>query len=296
MACYLIGGSLVFRSYMLTIRGVLQGLEHFGWDSVVVARRPRRCCSRSAVAALWHGTGLRGLMIAFVVRARRRARARRLADARRGSAAIGFRYDREVWRDLHKTAVPLGFFLVVLNLYSYVDSASCSATCAAYAETGSVRRRLQDVRRADVCAVALSAVLTPRLSTLFVRDPTPHGASRCTASPAALRSARPSASSPTDRDAADRVAVHGAELRAGGRAVQNPVPRAAVRVRHLDSARDRDLGEPRAAAAVDRTRRDWPSTSCSTCLRIPRTTARTAPRSRPSSARSSAWASSWPAC
>src|SRR5713226_2974560 len=35
-ACYLIGGSLVFRSYMLTIRGVLQGLEHFGWDSLVV--------------------------------------------------------------------------------------------------------------------------------------------------------------------------------------------------------------------------------------------------------------------
>src|SRR5689334_12313816 len=36
VACYLIGGSLVFRSYMLTIRGVLQGLEHFGWDAIVV--------------------------------------------------------------------------------------------------------------------------------------------------------------------------------------------------------------------------------------------------------------------
>src|SRR5271167_715485 len=36
VACYLIGGSLVLRSYMLTVRGVLQGLGHFGWDSVVV--------------------------------------------------------------------------------------------------------------------------------------------------------------------------------------------------------------------------------------------------------------------
>src|SRR3954462_6307553 len=30
LACYLVGGSLVLRSYMLTIRGVLQGLERFG--------------------------------------------------------------------------------------------------------------------------------------------------------------------------------------------------------------------------------------------------------------------------
>src|SRR5438105_11636639 len=36
LACYLIGGSLIFRSYMLTIRGVLQGLERFGWDSLIV--------------------------------------------------------------------------------------------------------------------------------------------------------------------------------------------------------------------------------------------------------------------
>jgi len=28
-ACYLIGGASIFRSYMLTIRGVLQGLERF---------------------------------------------------------------------------------------------------------------------------------------------------------------------------------------------------------------------------------------------------------------------------
>lgn len=36
MACYLVGGASIFRSYMLTIRGVLQGLERFGWESFVV--------------------------------------------------------------------------------------------------------------------------------------------------------------------------------------------------------------------------------------------------------------------
>ena len=30
-------------------------------------------------------------------------------------------YDRDVWRDLHVTALPLGFFLIVLNLYQYAD-------------------------------------------------------------------------------------------------------------------------------------------------------------------------------
>jgi len=62
-ACYLIGGSLVFRSYMLTIRGVLQGLERFGWDSLVVLA-DRGLLLALGVAALMSGTGLRGLTIA----------------------------------------------------------------------------------------------------------------------------------------------------------------------------------------------------------------------------------------
>src|SRR5207244_7984232 len=66
IACYLIGGSLVFRSYMLTIRGVLQGLEQFGWDSVVVLA-DRGLLLAFGLAALFGGHGLRGLTIAFVL-------------------------------------------------------------------------------------------------------------------------------------------------------------------------------------------------------------------------------------
>jgi O-antigen/teichoic acid export membrane protein len=45
-ACYLVGGALVARSFTFTIRGILQGLERFGWDSI---RRPAiaACCSFS---------------------------------------------------------------------------------------------------------------------------------------------------------------------------------------------------------------------------------------------------------
>jgi len=119
-ACYLIGGSLVFRSYMLTIRGVLQGLEHFGWDSIV-AIADRGLLLAFGLAALWMGTGLRGLALAFVL-ARGAALAVAAVLTHFQLGGFRLRYDREVWRDLHATALPLGFFLVVLNLYSYVDS------------------------------------------------------------------------------------------------------------------------------------------------------------------------------
>src|SRR5262249_20689040 len=66
LACYLIGGSLIFRSYMLTIRGVLQGLERFGWDSVIVLA-DRALLLACGLVALWGGYGLRRLTIAVVV-------------------------------------------------------------------------------------------------------------------------------------------------------------------------------------------------------------------------------------
>ena len=66
MACYLIGGAAIFRSYMLTIRGVLQGLERFGWESIVVIA-DRVLLLALGTYALWSGGGLRGLTIAFVV-------------------------------------------------------------------------------------------------------------------------------------------------------------------------------------------------------------------------------------
>lgn len=171
IACYLIGGSLVFRSYMLTIRGVLQGLERFGWDAIIVLA-DRILMLAFGVAALWMGTGLRGLAIAFVVaRGTALVIAAIITHFRLGG--IGFRYDAEVWRDLHRTALPLGFFLVVLNLYSYVDGVMLGYL-RTDAETGLYAVAYRIYEGFTYGALALSTVLTPRLSALFTTDRSQH--------------------------------------------------------------------------------------------------------------------------
>ncbi len=173
MACYLIGGSLVFRSYMLTIRGVLQGLEHFGWDSLVVVA-DRGLLLAFGIVALVGGGGLRGLAIAFVV-ARGAALAVAVLITQTRLGGVGFRYDRKVWRELHATALPLGFFLVVLNLYSYVDGVMLGVL-RTDAETGLYAAAYKVYEGFTYAPMAISAVLTPRLSALFASDRTRHRA------------------------------------------------------------------------------------------------------------------------
>ncbi len=166
-ACYLIGGSFVFRSYMLTIRGVLQGLEHFGWDSLVVLA-DRGLMLALGLGALFGGYGLRGLTIAFAA-----ARALALAIAAITThvrlGGFGLRYDRAVWQELHQTALPLGFFLVVLNLYSYVDSVMLGYL-RTDAETGLYGAAYKVYEGLTYAPLAISTVLTPRLSSLFTTD------------------------------------------------------------------------------------------------------------------------------
>ena len=171
MACYLIGGSLVFRSYMLTIRGVLQGLEQFGWDSLVVLA-DRGLMLVFGLAALWNGYGLRGLTLAFVVaRAAALGLAAVVTQVRLGS--LGLRYDREVWLDLHRTALPLGLFLVVLNLYSYIDGVMLGYL-RTDAETGLYTAAYKIYEGLTYAPLAISTVLTPKLSSLFHGDRRSH--------------------------------------------------------------------------------------------------------------------------
>ena len=167
IACYLLGGSLVLRSYMLTIRGVLQGLERFGWDSVVVAA-DRGILLVFGSAALFAGAGLRGLAIAFVVaRGTALALAAWLTQAQLGG--VGIRFDRAIWRQLQTTALPLGFFLVVLNLYSYVDGVMLGVM-RGNVETGYYAAAYRTYEGMSYLPSIIAAVLTPRLADLFVRD------------------------------------------------------------------------------------------------------------------------------
>jgi O-antigen/teichoic acid export membrane protein len=171
VACYLIGGSLVFRSYMLTIRGVLQGLEQFGWDSLIVLA-DRGLMLGLGLAALRAGFGLRGLTAAFVVaRGAALLLAAAVTHARLGS--LGLRYDREVWLDLHRAALPLGLFLVVLNLYSYIDGVMLGYL-RTDAETGLYAAAYKVYEGLTYAPLAISTVLTPKLSALFATDGRAH--------------------------------------------------------------------------------------------------------------------------
>lgn len=171
MACYLIGGASIFRSYMLTIRGVLQGLERFGWESVVVIA-DRVLLLTLGTYALWSGGGLRGLTIAFVAaRGLALLLAAVITQIRLGGIALT--YDRDAWRDLHLTALPLGFFLIVLNLYQYADGVMLGYF-RNDAETGLYGAAFKVYEGLTYAATAISAVLTPRLSALFVSDRSKH--------------------------------------------------------------------------------------------------------------------------
>ena len=171
LACYLVGGSLVLRSYMLTVRGVLQGLERFGWDSVVVIT-DRLLLLVAGAVALWAGTGLQGLAVAFVVS---RAVALVLAAvlAHRQIGPVGISVDRPLWKELQWTAIPLGLFLVVINLYSRIDIVMLGVW-RTDAETGFYQNAYGVYEGLTYLPSVFASVLAPRLARLFVTDRRKH--------------------------------------------------------------------------------------------------------------------------
>ena len=170
-ACYLLGGSLVLRSYMLTIRGVLQGLELFAWDSVIVVA-DRGILLAFGVAALASGAGLHGLAVAFVA-ARAVALGLSAWLTRAQFGGFRLRFDPTIWRELQRTALPIGFFLVVLNVYAYVDSVMLGVM-RTDVETAFYTVAYRAYEGLSYPAAALAAVLTPRLSDLFRSDRVRH--------------------------------------------------------------------------------------------------------------------------
>ncbi len=165
--CALLAVSAVMRSYLLTIRGVLQGLERFSWDTAVVLLDRVLLLAFSA-AVLFSGGRLVALGWAFVA-ARTVALAMAFAIARGHVGSLAPTFDRELWRDLGQRALPLGAFLILLNLYSYIDTVMLGVM-AGDQQTGLYSAAYRIYEGAAYGAAVLSAVLTPRLSSEFVRD------------------------------------------------------------------------------------------------------------------------------
>lgn len=166
-AVALLAVSAAMRSYLLTVRGVLQGLEHFSWDAVIMALDRTFLLVASAVV-LFAGGRLIALGWAFVA-ARTLALAIAFLIARRHVGSLRPMFDTAYWQDLGQQALPLGAFLIMLNLYSYVDTLMLSVM-RTDAETGLYNAAYRIFEGVTYAAAVLSAVLTPRLSAEFVQQ------------------------------------------------------------------------------------------------------------------------------
>jgi O-antigen/teichoic acid export membrane protein len=78
-----------------------------------------------------------------------------------------------VWTDLRRSAIALGLFLVVLNLYSYIDTVMLGAL-ATDTETGLYNAAYRVYEGLTYAPAIMSSVLTPRLSSFFLSDRAAH--------------------------------------------------------------------------------------------------------------------------
>lgn len=165
--CYLMGLSSAARSYFLTARGLLQGTNRFDLEAAIVVA-DRVLLLVLGTAALVMGYDVVGLGVTFVI-ARLLMFVAVTVLLRRllGSATPSF--DREVWRDLQAAALPLGFFMISLNLYSYVDTVILGVM-RSNTETGLYGAAYRIYEGLTYPPSIVASLVTPRLSYLFVHD------------------------------------------------------------------------------------------------------------------------------
>ncbi|MBP6717085.1 MAG: flippase, partial [Acidobacteria bacterium] len=160
--------SAAIRSYLLTIRGVLQGLEQFGHDAAVMLA-DRVLLLAGGVLALWLGFGVNGVALSFVVsRGVAFAIALRLTRPHVGDLRIGFDYP--LWRELRDQALPLGLFMMVLNVYNYVDVLLLAALATSESQVGLYHNAYRIYEALTMASAILVSVLTPRFAALWASD------------------------------------------------------------------------------------------------------------------------------
>lgn len=169
--CYLLGISSAVRSYLLTVRGLLQGLGRFDLEAMIVLA-DRLLLLAAGASALFAGYGLLGLGLAFV--GARLSMVGVLAVVLRRVVGPMFpRFDRAAWRSLQAAALPLGMFMIALNLYTYIDTVILGVM-RTDAETGWYAASYRIYEGLTYAPSIIAAVLTPRLSYLFVHDRPAH--------------------------------------------------------------------------------------------------------------------------
>ena len=165
LACYLLGASAMLRSYVLTARHLLIGLERFELESLLVVG-DRFLLLTTGLGALVFGYGLIGLAAAFVfARVATVCLAYLLSVPQIGRFRPAF--DVAYWRDLQTQALPFGAFALVLYLYNYVDTVMLGVL-RGDAETGYYNAAYRLYEGFSSIPGILQAVLIPRLAVHFV--------------------------------------------------------------------------------------------------------------------------------
>lgn len=166
-ACYLMGVSSAIRSYVLSARGLLQGLNRFDLETVTVVA-DRGLLLLLGTLVLISGYGLYGLSVAFVV-ARMLMFVVVTVIVKRVTGSALPTYDRAVWIELQTAALPLGFFLITLTLYTYIDTVILGIM-RTDAETGWYAASYRVYEGLMYAPSAFATVLTPRFSQMFLDD------------------------------------------------------------------------------------------------------------------------------
>ena len=172
LACYLLGTASILRSYLLTIRYALQGIERFGLDGLAVVI-DRSLLLVLGIGVLANGFGMVGLTVAFVgARVISLIAAWALVAGQIG--AIRPAFDRARWLALQRQALPFGAFIIVLHLYSYADTIMLYVI-RGDGETGLYNAAYRVYEGLANVGQVLQTVLIPRLSRHYVANRAAYG-------------------------------------------------------------------------------------------------------------------------
>jgi O-antigen/teichoic acid export membrane protein len=169
----MVAGSML-RSYVMTVRGVLQGLERFGHDAAIEFG-DRALMLIFGAAAMGMGAGVIGLSVACLAsRCVSLLWAVIVAHRHIGAPTPAFDYAR--WRELGSLAAPVGAFLVVVTIFAYVDGLILEALKPRAGELGLYANAYKLYEATTYASSVLAAVLTPRLAHAWAHDRTAHTA------------------------------------------------------------------------------------------------------------------------
>lgn len=172
LACYLLGTASILRSYLLTIRYALQGIERFGLDGLAVVI-DRSLLLVLGIGVLANGFGMVGLTVAFVgARVISLIAAWALVAGQIGAFRPAF--DRARWLALQRQALPFGAFIIVLHLYSYADTIMLYVI-RGDGETGLYNAAYRVYEGLANVGQVLQTVLIPRLSRHYVANRAAYG-------------------------------------------------------------------------------------------------------------------------